>query len=63
MRKAGTAFTALLTFLMLAGCSGQLVCQWQTEDEQMQKLIQETINGLQKQNETRQKPQTVQQVR
>jgi len=42
--------------LLQAGCAGRLVCEWETQDERFEKLITETIDGLQKEDETVQKP-------
>lgn len=30
---------------LLSGCSGRLVCQWETEDERFQELIRQTIEA------------------
>jgi len=45
-----------LLMAALSACSGRLICEYQTEDERFQKLITETVNGLQEENETVQKP-------
>lgn len=37
--------------LLLAACSGRLICEYQTEDEQFQELIKETIREVSKETE------------
>ena len=39
---------ALFSCLWLAGCSGQLVCEWQSEDEQFKALIEEVLRETSK---------------
>ncbi len=36
----------LTTIFLLSGCSGQLICEWQTEDEQMTELINAVLYEL-----------------
>lgn len=36
-------FTIIITIMVLGGCSGQMVCEWQTETEQFEELIREAI--------------------
>ncbi len=36
----------LTTILLLSGCSGQLICEWQTEDEQITELINAVLYEL-----------------
>ncbi len=36
----------ILLATLLSGCSGQIVCEWQTENEQFEELIEKTIEKL-----------------
>ncbi len=36
----------LTTIFLLSACSGQLICEWQTEDEQMTQLINAVLYEL-----------------
>ncbi len=47
-RHPGFLRTTFLTLATLAitGCAGQLVCEWQTENEQFKELIEEVLDEL-----------------
>ncbi len=38
----------LIISLAAVGCSGQLVCEWQTENEQFEELIEKVIKEVQR---------------
>ncbi len=44
----GGPLVGSLLLLILSGCSGQLVCTWQSEDEQLEKILHEVEHATQK---------------
>ncbi len=46
--RGGPLVGSLLVSLALSGCSGQLVCTWESEDEQLQKILHEVEHATQK---------------
>lgn len=48
-KKKGSPMRCLIFVVLaaglLSGCSGRLVCQWETEDERFQELIRQTIEA------------------
>lgn len=41
----------VITFLLLSGCAGRMVCEWQSEDDQIENIIKEVIEYEKAKNE------------